>query len=92
MADELNTIESHNLMLENRNRLRLTGVTDVDSFDENTIIAYTVLGELTISGSSLHINKLNTENGELTVEGNIASMIYLDNAPKGGGFFSKMFR
>ncbi len=91
--DEANKIIApHNLFLEDRKKLSLTGVTDVDSFDESTIIAYTDYGELTISGTNLHIAKLNIEAGELSVDGNIVSMTYIDQAPKSTGFFGKMFR
>lgn len=92
MQEEINSFQPHNLILEDRKKLKISGVTDVDSFDENTIIAYTQEGELTIGGTKLHINKLNTEDGELTVEGNIVSLIYVDQTPKSTGFFGKMFR
>ena len=42
--------KAHNLSLENRSGLKLTGVTDVDSFDEETVMAYTDYGCLTVSG------------------------------------------
>ena len=90
-ATEKNII-SHSLILENRNKLSLTGVTDVDSFDETTIVAYTDYGELTVSGTELHICVLNIEHGELTVEGNISGLNYLNQQPKSSGFFSRMFR
>ncbi len=82
----------HNIILEDRRMLTVSGVSDVDSFDEETVIVFTDLGELTIRGSNLHINRLSVEVGELTVEGNIAALIYSDEAPKSGGFFSKVFR
>ncbi len=82
----------HNLILKDRSTLTVTGVTDVDSFDEMTIVAYTDIGELTIKGEELKINKLSTESGELLVEGNISSLTYLDQAPKSTSFFSKVFR
>ena len=86
------TILSHSLILENRNKLSLTGVTDVDSFDETAIVAYTDYGELTVSGTGLHICVLNIEHGELTVEGNISGLNYLNQQPKSGGLFSRMFK
>lgn len=93
MAEE--TIKSklpHNLILEERSRLSLTGVTDVESFDETEIAAYTDCGELTIIGTQLHIGKLNIEDGQLNVEGNITSLSYVDRAPKSNSIFGKMFR
>ncbi len=92
MQEEFERKEPHNLILENRKKLKMTGVTDVDSFDETTVVAYTSAGELTVTGEKLHINSLNTENGELTIEGTINSLTYIDQAPKSTGFFGKMFR
>ncbi len=82
----------HNLILKDRKELSLSGVTDVDSFDDTSVVAYTDFGELTISGSGLHISSLNIENGDLSVSGEITSLNYLDNRPKAQGFFSKVFR
>lgn len=82
----------HNLVLEDRRMLTVSGVSDVDSFDEETVIVFTDLGELTIRGSNLHINRLSVEVGELTVEGNISALIYSEDTRKSGGFFSRVFR
>ncbi len=85
-------IMPHNVIMRDRGELSLSGVTDVDSFDESTIIAYTDYGELTISGSNLHISSLNIDKGELSVDGRISSLSYIDAQPNKGGFFSKVFR
>lgn len=93
MVDEKGTVKpSHSLILENRKVLTVTGVSDVDSFDEQAVVAYTDLGELTIKGQSLHISKLSLETGELTLDGEIDSMIYTENRPRSAGFLSKLFR
>lgn len=93
MADEKRVpAMPHNLVLEDRRLLTVSGVSDVDSFDEETVVVFTDLGELTVRGSNLHINRLSVDVGELTVEGNIAALIYSDEAPRSGGFFSKVFR
>ena len=91
MEDELSRIKAHQLMLENRERLHLTGVTDVDSFDETLVVVNTELGELTIGGSDLNILNLDTENGALTLEGQIVSLFYTETAA-GGGLFSRLFK
>lgn len=85
-------IMPHNITLKDRCCLTVTGVTDVDSFDEVAIVAYTDIGELTIKGEELKINRLNTETGELNVEGKISSLSYLDEEPAARSFFSKVFR
>ena len=82
----------HNLILEDRKKLVVSGVEDVDSFDEETVVVYTGLGELTVRGSGLHINKIDVEAGELSLEGQIDSLSYADQPAARGGFFARMFR
>ena len=82
----------HNMILEDRKRLAVSGVTDVDSFDENVVIVYTSLGGLTVKGSDLHINALNVDTGELTIEGEIYSLIYNDNVKTKESFFKNLFK
>lgn len=79
------------IMLDNRSRLTVSGVNDVDSFDEKTVVAYTDYGQLTVHGSNLNISKLSTDSGELAVEGYITSLIYTDNQPN-ESFFKRLFR
>ena len=85
---------AHNVIMEDRHVLNVSGVSDIDSFDEQTVVIFTELGELTVKGSELHINRLTLEAGELTVEGEIDALIYSSRQPAkdGGGFFSKVFR
>lgn len=91
--EKLKTKMPHSLMLDNRKALSISGVSDVDSFDEQTVIAYTDQGELAIKGKGLHINKLNIDSGDLQIEGIIDSLSYSDNkSSSAGGFFSKLFR
>ena len=91
MADEKKvSAMPHNLVLEDRRLLTVSGVSDVDSFDEETVIVFTDSGELTVRGSNLHINRLSVEMGELTVEGKISALIYSEDTTKSGGFFSRV--
>ena len=82
----------HSVILENRKAFTATGVSNVDSFDEQTIVAYTDLGELVVKGKNLHINKLNVETGELTLDGEISSLSYAEPQATGGGIFAKLFK
>ena len=85
--------EQHNAILENRKKLMLSGVTDVESFDEKLVVLYTQLGELTIRGTDLHVNEMSVESGDLTVEGEIKALIYGEkDRTKKLGFFGKLFR
>lgn len=82
----------HNVILEDRKKLMVSGVSDVDSFDEQTVIVYTDMGELTVRGSDLHISRLNTETGELNMSGNIQGLAYTDDSERSSGFFGRLFK
>lgn len=87
-------VSVQNLILENRERLSLSGVVDVTSFNEDSIILETDLGTLIVKGQDLHINKLNLDNAELVVEGEIDSCTYSDKEFKSKSFslFSNLFK
>ena len=84
----------HNLVIEGREKLNVTGVRDVISFDENTIILNTEMGGLVLKGNNLHINKLNVEEGNLNIEGYFIACNYTDktDSKRTGGFFSNIFK
>lgn len=94
MQDEKPVIKKvQNIILENRKSLTVSGVNDVDSFDEQTVMLYTELGELTIRGEDLHMNQLDVGTGDVSIEGNICSLSYSDEQQHtSGGFMSKLFR
>lgn len=79
------------LNLEDRCRLSITGVEDVDSFDERTVVLKTVQGGLTVYGSGLKMGKFNVATGELSLEGQIAALCYSESGRKGGRL-AKVFR
>ena len=56
-----NMTNFQNIVLENRERLNITVIVDVFSFDDQIIIIETYLGLLTIKGENLKMNKLNLE-------------------------------
>ncbi len=80
---EKNVKQNHNLILENRKTLSISGITDVDSFDEKEISLYTKLGELIIKGRDLHIDTMSVETGDMTITGDIWALIYGDKDKKG---------
>ena len=83
MQDKNNIKQNQNLILENRKNLSISGITDVDSFDEKAICLYTQLGELTIQGRELHIDSMSVETGDRTVTGDIWAVVYGDKERKG---------
>lgn len=92
MQDQ-STSTPHTVILEGRKALSISGVTDVDSFDEREIRLYTKLGELTVTGKDLHINAVSIETGNMTVEGDIWSLQYGDRDKQNAvSLLGKLFR
>lgn len=80
----------HKLTLQERSHLSMTGVTEVASFDENTVILHTELGTLVVQGSDLQLKTLSTEAGQVMVEGKVSALVYEEPRPT-GGFWRRMF-
>jgi sporulation protein YabP len=74
----------HTVVLEGREQLRVSGVEEVASFDESTILLTTAQGGLEIQGEGLHIETLSLDGGELRVEGLVNALIY-DSEPRAQG-------
>ncbi len=83
--------KSHILTLDNRSRLSLTGVEDVSGFNEEAVSVRTTEGTLIIRGSGLHIDRLNLETGDVSVDGSIDSMQYLGSDSRQSKL-SRLFR
>ena len=91
-SNNMNVIQ--NLVLENREKLSISGVLDVLSFDDQVVIVETELGLLTIKGENLRSNKLSIDTSEVIVEGEIYNLAYSENDmdKKSGGIFNKIFK
>lgn len=86
-------ITNQNIIMENREKISVTGVIDIHSFDDELVLAQTDLGILTIKGDDLRMNKLNLENNELIIEGKIIAVAYSDiNNTKKTGIMNKLFK
>jgi len=86
------TEQPHNLILEGRRRLSVSGVEDVESFDENEVVLATVSGILIVKGDNLQIEKLSLDGGDLVLEGDVESMTYEARQREKGGFWTRLFR
>ncbi len=89
--DEIKGI--HKIVIEDREKIMITGISDVESFDEREIIIYTTEGVLNLFGEDFKINRLNVEAGDIEIAGYITEIKYT-GAEKGdgGGFWNKLFR
>ena len=88
--DELSGMQ-HRLELDGRERLLVSGVEEVESFDESTIFLTTAQGCLEIQGEELHIEKLSLDGGDLKVEGRVDALVYeTQSRSRGGGLLSRL--
>lgn len=84
------TAKPHCISIEGRAKLSVTGVEDVSGFDENVVVMLTSLGELTVKGENLHIDKIDLDSGELEVRGQLRELSYEEQG-SGGSVWSKLF-
>ena len=91
--DTLPPAAAHRVELDGRERLIVSGVDDVDRFDENEIVMSTSKGTLVVTGENLHIEKLSLDGGDLKVEGDIDALTYEDiRRERGGGLLARLLR
>lgn len=90
---QMNVKIPHRVVLEERGALSVSGVEEVERFDENEIVMSTSRGTLVVRGEGLHIEKLSLDGGDLMVEGSVDALNYEDDGGEGsGGFFARLFR
>lgn len=83
----------HSVSISERKHMEISGVTDVISFDEFSVVLSSVCGGMEIEGSNLHIANLNLSDGRVSVEGTVNGVFYYDETEKGKkeGLFGRMF-
>ena len=81
----------HRLSLPDRRVLKISGVTDVDSFDDQTVCLVTSRGALTVSGRDLHIEGVQLETGDMRIRGEVAALTYTERETR-RGLFGRLFR
>lgn len=74
----------HKLTLNERKTLTMTGVTEVVSFDDTSVMLHTALGTLLVQGEQLQLKSLSPEVGQMAVEGHISALSYEEPRPSGG--------
>ena len=91
--EEKKSVKPHSIMWSDRKAGSITGVKDVLSFDENSVVLQTEQGMLTVKGRDLHVGRLMLEQGEVEMEGRVDSLTYSGSDPaKKGSLVRRMFR
>lgn len=86
--------KKHQITLQNREKLSIDGVVNVESFDDTEIVLDTDAGILIVRGEGLHIKELNIDSANLAVVGHIAVMEYTGEVggKKGKSLLGRLFR
>ena len=87
-------LKNHRVVIEGKKRISVSGVEDIDSFNENEAVFLCVAGMMTVSGEDLHISRLSLEEGIISIDGEIFSVDYADLSEQRThkqGFLSKLF-
>ena len=83
--------QAHAIELVDRKRLSLTGVQDVDCFNEQIVVLRTPLGTLTVTGAGLNVSRLSQEDGRVEIDGEVDALEYT-GGKKPGGLLGRLFR
>ncbi|MBM7622300.1 sporulation protein YabP [Sutcliffiella sp. NPDC057660] len=88
------TVQEQDIVMRSRRLLDITGVKQVESFDNEEFLLETVMGFLSVRGQNLQMKNLDVEKGVVSIKGKIMEIIYLDDqqGEKAKGFFSKLFK
>ena len=81
----------HKLTLNERSVLSMTGVTEVVSFDEESVVLHTALGTLEVLGQNLKLKNLSPEGGQVRIDGQVSALYYEDSREK-TGFWGRLRR
>jgi sporulation protein YabP len=86
-------VKNHVLHIDSRQKVDITGVTKVIAFNEDNVILSTVLGVLNIKGKNMKMNKLNVDNGDMSIEGEVVSFAYTSkDVEKKESMLKKLFK
>ncbi|WML42528.1 sporulation protein YabP [Neobacillus sp. PS3-40] len=88
------SVPDHDVIMRGRKLLEITGVKQVESFDNEEFLLETTMGFLAIKGQNLQMKNLDVDKGIVSIKGKIFELVYLDDqhGEKAKGFFSKLFR
>lgn len=82
----------HNIVMEGRSRLVLSGIKEIESFEEESVSLITSKGNLTVRGNDMKMESYNSEVGDLVINGNIYALVYTNESQNNKGFFGRIFK
>lgn len=89
-AEEKRRSKPHSIQMD-RKKATISGVEELESFNETEVILSTSAGGLSVEGENLHIEKLNLDDGQVIISGYIFAVVYAEEQPQSKGFFGKLW-
>ena len=83
------TAAPHSVTIENRQRAELSGIQEVESFDERGVVLHSTAGEITVDGEDLKIDSFSVDSGRVVITGTIDALIYQAKPRARRSFFSR---
>ena len=87
-----NSLKPHNIILEGRSKMVLSGISDVIAFEEDNVQLKTTKGDLTIRGNLMKMESFVSDTGDLVIQGNIYALVYVNDSAQKQGFLSRLFK
>ena len=81
----------HNVFMEQNKKINMTGILEVKTFDEETVVLDAGGRTLTVRGENLNIGSFSTASGELSMEGDVWALVYSQNSGT-KGFMKRLFK
>ena len=93
MTEAKAVFKNQNVFIEDRNKITITGVENVDSFNDSTVTLKTSKGGMIVEGKDLNVGNLNLDSGSIKISGIINGLTYSDkDLSQRGNFIEKIFR
>ena len=86
-----NVSKNQSVVLENKKKLTIDSVINVESFSDDYLEISTGLGRISVEGKDLKIEELRQENGKILITGEIDGVFYKENKTK-KGLFGNIFK
>ncbi len=83
--------KQHIINAVNRDEIEITGVVEVNSYNEEELDITTDCGNLLVTGTDFNVKKLDVESGVMCVKGKLDSIYYTDNDSTQNKTFLKRF-
>ena len=85
---------NHSISITERQNIQISGITKIDSFDNEEFLLETSAGPLGIKGKGLEIIKLDTYEGTIMIKGVVDAFSYFDTgkSKKENSIITKLFK